>query len=52
MMYSPIGKFLEAISPLTNEEFDYILSHFILKKFKKHAFLIQEGDAVNMNITL
>jgi len=45
-MHSPLRKHIEAISPLTNEEFDYILSHFILKKFKKHSFLIQEGDAV------
>jgi CRP-like cAMP-binding protein len=37
---------IEAISPLSDEEFDYILSHFIFKKIKKHAYLIQEGDYV------
>lgn len=37
---------IEAISPLSDEEFDYILSHFIVKKIRKHAYLIQEGDYV------
>jgi CRP-like cAMP-binding protein len=37
---------IEAISPLSDEEFDYILSHYILKKVRKHAFLVQEGDYV------
>jgi CRP-like cAMP-binding protein len=37
---------IEAISPLSDDEFDYILSHFIFKKIKKHAFLIQEGEYV------
>jgi CRP-like cAMP-binding protein len=37
---------IEAISPLTDEEFDYILSHFVTKKLRKHAFLVQEGEPV------
>jgi CRP-like cAMP-binding protein len=37
---------IEAISPLSDEEFDYILSHYIIKKVRKHAFLVQEGDYV------
>jgi CRP-like cAMP-binding protein len=37
---------IEAISPLSDDEFDYILSHFISKKIRKHAYLIQEGDYV------
>lgn len=37
---------IEAISPLTDQEFDYILSHFVTRKFRKHAFLVQEGDPV------
>jgi hypothetical protein len=36
-----LRKHIEAISPLTDEEFDYILSHFITRKIKKHAFLVQ-----------
>jgi hypothetical protein len=37
---------IEKIMPLTDSEFDYILSHFTLKSYKKHQFLIQEGNAV------
>jgi len=37
---------IEKITPLSDEEFDYILSHFTAKKFKKHQFLIQEGNDV------
>ncbi len=37
---------IEKITPLTNTEFDYILSHFVPKKFKRHQFLIQEGNEV------
>lgn len=37
---------IEAISPLSDEEFDYILSHYVLRKVRKHAFLVQEGDYV------
>jgi len=37
---------IEKITPLTDGEFDYILSLFVPKKFKKHQFLIQEGNEV------
>ena len=37
---------IEKITPLTDKEFDYILSHFTTKKLKKHQFLIQESDSV------
>ncbi len=30
--------------PLTDEEFAFVLSHFKVKHFKKHQFLIQEGQ--------
>jgi CRP-like cAMP-binding protein len=36
----------EKITPLTDQEFDYILSHFTTKKLKKHQYLVQEGDYV------
>ena len=41
-----LRKHFEKITPLTDQEFDYILSHFTTKKLKKHQFLIQEGDNV------
>lgn len=37
---------IEKITPLTDSEFDYILSHFSSKKLKKHQYLVQEGDGV------
>ncbi len=41
-----LRRHFEKITPLTDQEFDYILSHFTTKKLKKHQFLIQEGDSV------
>ena len=37
---------IERISPLTDQEFDYILSHFETKRLKKHQYLLQEGSLV------
>lgn len=37
---------IEAICPLTDEEFAFILSHYKPKKLKKHAYLIQEDEYV------
>jgi len=41
-----LRRHFEKITPLTDQEFDYILSHFTTKKLRKHQFLIQEGDTV------
>lgn len=41
-----LRRHFEKITPLTDQEFDYILSHFTTKKLRKHQFLIQEGDIV------
>lgn len=37
---------IEKVTPLTDQEFEYILSHFTTKRLKKNQFLIQEGDLV------
>lgn len=37
---------IEKIVPLTNIEFEHILSYFTLKKLKKHQFLVQVGNLV------
>ena len=37
---------IEKIVQITDTEFEYILSHFTNKKFKKHQFVIQEGQLV------
>lgn len=37
---------IEKVTSLTDDEFEYILSHFTTKKLKKHQFLVQQGDSV------
>jgi CRP-like cAMP-binding protein len=37
---------IEKITSLNDKEFDYICSHFIVKKLKKHQFLLQENEDV------
>lgn len=37
---------IEKITLLSDQEFEYILSHFTERKFKKHQFLVQNGQAV------
>nr|WP_068890880.1 Crp/Fnr family transcriptional regulator [Pedobacter panaciterrae] len=45
-MQENLRKHIEEIIPLTDEEYAFVLSHFTTKKFRKHQFLIQEGEAV------
>lgn len=42
-----LRKHIEEITPVSDEEFDYIKTFFTLKKVKKHQYLLQEGDQVN-----
>ncbi|GEN66241.1 Crp/Fnr family transcriptional regulator [Chryseobacterium rhizosphaerae] len=37
---------IEKIVPLTDEEFGIVSSLFSFRKYKKHQFLVQEGEAV------
>ena len=37
---------IEKIVVLTDKEFDYVLSHFVHRKIKKHQFAVQEGQLV------
>ena len=37
---------LEKIISLTDEEFNYIFSHFTTRKLRKHQFLVQQEDTV------
>lgn len=41
-----LRKQIEKIIPLTDEEFEYILSHFVKRKFRKHQFLVQNEQPV------
>ncbi|WP_149696946.1 Crp/Fnr family transcriptional regulator [Chitinophaga sp. CF418] len=45
-MQEKLREHIEKIIPLTDDEFALVFTHFTFKKFKKHQFLIQEGDAV------
>jgi CRP-like cAMP-binding protein len=40
---------IEKIVPLTDEEYAFVISHFKGRKYKKHQFLIQQGDPVPYN---
>ncbi|SEP31055.1 Crp/Fnr family transcriptional regulator [Mucilaginibacter sp. AW1-7] len=40
---------IEKIVLLNDDEYEFVLSHFTAKKFKKHQFLIQEGESVKHN---
>lgn len=48
-MHNTLRFHIEKILPLTDEEAELILSFFILKKYKKHQFLIQQGEPVKYN---
>lgn len=37
---------IEQITSLSDEEFEYIQSHFTLKRVRKRQYLINEGDEV------
>lgn len=37
---------IEAITLLTDQEFDYVKSFFTVKKVRKHQYLLQEGEPV------
>ena len=45
-MSTILRQHFEKITPLSDEEFEYILSHFTTKKLKKHQYLVQENDYV------
>ncbi len=45
-MTHPLRQHFEKITPLSDQEFDYILSNFTTKKLKKHQFLLQENTEV------
>jgi CRP-like cAMP-binding protein len=37
---------IEKILPLTDEEFAFVSSHFSTRQYRKHQYLVQEGDEV------
>ncbi len=45
-MSQQLRQHIEKIIPITDDEFEYVLSHFAVRKFKKHQFIVQEGQVV------
>ena len=45
-MLHPLRQHIEKITPLSDEEFAYILSHFNQKKVRRHQFLVDESESV------
>lgn len=45
-MHQQLREHIEKIIPLSDDEFEFVLNHFTTKKFRKHQFIIQEGDTV------
>ncbi len=37
---------IEEITALTDEEFDFIASHFGVKRYRKNQYLVQDGEYV------
>ncbi len=44
-----LRKHIEEITPISNEEFDYIKTFFTPKRVRKKQFLIHEGDEVKLD---
>lgn len=45
-MKTKLRQQIEEVVSLTDEEFEYVLTHFEQKAFKKHQLIIQQGDHV------
>jgi len=45
-MLHPLRQHLEQITPLSDDEFEYILSHFTRKRVRRYQFLIEEAEPV------
>ncbi|RZK15511.1 MAG: Crp/Fnr family transcriptional regulator [Pedobacter sp.] len=46
-MYETLRQHIEKTVSLSEEEFAFVQGHFSIKKYKKHQFIIQEGELVN-----
>lgn len=45
-MHNILREHIQKIVPLSDDEFAFVATHFTTKKFRKHQFLIQEGEPV------
>ena len=49
-MNHPLRQHIEELIQLTDEEFDFVLSHFEPIKKRKHQYIVQEGEIVKKRI--
>lgn len=47
MEQHPLRKHIEEIIPISDEEFEYVLSHFTPFSRRKNQYILQEGELVN-----
>ncbi len=45
-MDHPLKSHIEEITSISDQEFEYVLSHFVAKDYKKHQFLVENGSTV------
>ena len=45
-MSQVLRQHIEEIISLSDDEFEYVLSHFKTKKLRKHQFVVQEGQRI------
>ncbi|UOQ74288.1 Crp/Fnr family transcriptional regulator [Hymenobacter cellulosilyticus] len=45
-MANPLRTHLEKVVAFTDAEFEFVHSHFTRRRYKKHQFLVQEGELV------
>lgn len=48
-MNQQLRSHIEKVVPLTDEEFAFVAKHFLPKRYKKHQFLVQQGEFVHFN---
>ena len=51
-MHKKLREHIAKIVPLGNEEFVFVSTHFITKKFRKHQCQIQEGEPVKYHFLI
>lgn len=48
-MNQQLRNHIEKVVPLTDTEFVFVEQHFLVKRYKKHQFLVQQGEFVPFN---
>ena len=43
----PLKRHIDEVIPISDEQFEYVLSHFTEIKRRKHQYIVQEGESVN-----